>query len=90
MEDSIVFDILFSLFASVMEITFDTSSFLFVIIQIFRIDSIWTIETTISFSNSNQNSSIFGEKFRCPVSHITKTLNNKFLSSESLLETEFS
>jgi len=89
LEDSIVFDKLFALFACGIQETFNTSSFFLELQQFVRVDSIRADKTTVGLSNTDQNSSIVCEKFRCPVSDITVALNDEFLSFETFFKTEF-
>ena len=85
MENGIFLDILLALDLEGMEITFDTFFVFFVLIQMDRIDAFWTVYAPISLCDSKQNSSLFCEDFRCPISYITETLNNEFLALETWL-----
>ena len=83
MEDGIIFDILMSIVFAGMEITFYTFSLFFELIEIIRIDSIFANEATVSLCYSNQNSTFLNKELGCPVSYITKTLDNESFSLET-------
>ena len=62
LEDSFVFDVFCSLLVVGMQETFDSSLFLFVLIELVGIDTVRAINAAISFRYSYQDGSIFGEK----------------------------
>lgn len=67
-----------------MQVTFYTSLQLLVLVQLIGIDTFRANKTTVGLCNTNQYCSVIREKFRSPVAHITKTLHNEFLASQTL------
>lgn len=56
----------------------------------FRVNAVsYIVDATILFSNSDNNSASFSEKFSCPIADITETLDNNFFASDSRLYTKF-
>lgn len=86
MINSILIDILSSFFLSSVEETFNTFFCFFVCLKLLWIDSIRADKTTVCFSYTNQDRSVFHEKFRSPVTDITITLNDKTLSLQSFFD----
>lgn len=59
-----------------------------VIVQFLRVDSIFIVDTSVEFSNSDELGSFLNEELRCPVAHITEALNDESLAFDSRLNSK--
>ena len=70
-----------------MKIALDTLPCIFIVIQVLWVNTVGTVDTSISLCYSYQNCTIICEEFRSPITHISKPLNDESLALETFLET---